>query len=67
MKQLETILINKAKELNYEYIVITVHPDNIASNKATEYTGAKVKKVAKLGEYLRNIYLLDIRKEKSND
>lgn len=66
MKQLETILIQEAKKLKYEYIVITVHPENIASNKATEYTGAKIAKVTKFGEYLRNIYLLDIG-EKKND
>lgn len=61
MKQLETILIDKAKKLNYEYIVVTVHPDNIASNKATEYTGAKIAKTASLGKYLRNIYLLELK------
>lgn len=60
MKKLETILIQEAKKLKYKYIVITVHPENIASNKATEYTGAKIAKVTKFGEYLRNIYLLDI-------
>lgn len=67
MKQLETILIQKAKNLDYEYIVVTVHPDNIASNKAVEYTGAKISKVTKIGEYLRNIYLLDIKKGGKND
>lgn len=63
MKKLETILIKEAKKLKYEYIVITVHPENIASNRATEYTGAKIVKVTKFGEYLRNIYLLDIGEE----
>lgn len=60
MKHLEDMLISKLKEINYEYAVITVHPDNIASNKATEYTGAKIIKTTNLGEYLRNIYLLKI-------
>ena len=60
MKHLEDMLISKLKEINYEYAVITVHPDNIASNKATEYTGAKIVKTTNLGEYLRNIYLLEI-------
>lgn len=46
------------KEINYEYAVIAVHPDNIASNKVTEYTGAKIAKTTNLGDYLRNIYLL---------
>lgn len=60
MKKLETILINEAKKLKLEYIVITVHPENIASNKATQYTGAKIVKTTNIGEYLRNIYLLQI-------
>jgi len=60
IKHLEDILILKLKEMNYEYAVITVHPDNIASNKATEYTGAKIAKTTNLGQYLRNIYLLKL-------
>lgn len=35
IKHLEDILILKLKDMKYEYAVITVHPDNIASNKAT--------------------------------
>lgn len=60
MKHLEDILKSKLKEMDYEYAVITVHPDNIASNKATEYTGAEIIKTTNLGDYLRNIYLLKI-------
>lgn len=60
MKKLETILINEAKQLNIEYIVATVHPENIASNKATQYTGAKIVKTTNIGQYLRNIYLLHV-------
>lgn len=62
MKHLEDILISKLKEMDYEYAVITVHPDNIASNKAIEYTGAKIIKTTNLGDYLRNIYLLKVLK-----
>lgn len=61
MKKLETLLIEEAKKLGYEYIVITVHPENIASNKATEFTGAKLLKTVELGEYLRNIWVLDLK------
>lgn len=61
MKELENILIKEAKNVGYEYLVITVHPDNIASNKVTAFTGAKLVKTTKLGEYLRNIYLLNIK------
>ncbi|MBQ6992595.1 MAG: GNAT family N-acetyltransferase [Clostridia bacterium] len=60
MKELEKILIKEAKENNYEYIIITVHPDNLPSNKAVESTGAKIVKTTKFGEYLRNIYLLKL-------
>lgn len=60
MKQLSKKLIEEAKNKQYEYIVITVHPENIASNKTFSFTGAKVEKTVKLGEYLRNIYLLDL-------
>ncbi len=62
MKKLESLLIEKAKKLDYEYIVITVHPENIASNKAVEFTGANLAKTAVLGEYLRNIYVLELKK-----
>ena len=55
VKHLEDILISKLKEMDYEYAVITVHPDNIASNK-----GAKIIKTTNLGDYLRNIYLLKV-------
>ena len=46
--------------MNCKYAVTTVHPDNIASNKAIEYIGANIVKTTNLGEYLRNIYLLKI-------
>lgn len=62
MKKLETLLIEKAKKLDYEYIVITVHPENIASNKAVEFTGANLAKTAVWGKYLRNIYVLELKK-----
>lgn len=63
MKKLEMLLVEEAKKLGYEYIVITVHPENIASNKATEFTGAKLLKTVNLGEYLRNIWVLNLKEE----
>lgn len=60
MKHLEEMLISKVKEMNYEYVVITAHPDNIASNKAIEHIGAKIVKTINIGDYLRNIYLLEL-------
>lgn len=62
MKKLETLLIEEAKKLDCESIMITVHPENIASNKAVKFTGANLVKTAFLGEYLRNIYVLDLKK-----
>ena len=38
-----------------EYIVITVHAENIASNKAFSYTEVKVKRTVNLGEYLSRV------------
>lgn len=61
MKKLESILIDEAKEKEYEYIVITVHPENIPSNKVAKSTGAEIVKTANLGDYLRNIYLLKLK------
>ena len=34
IKNLLSILIEEAKDKNYDYLVATVHPENIASNKA---------------------------------
>lgn len=59
-KRLLSILIEEAKRLNYDYVIATVHPENIASNKTVSSTNAKVVKTTNLGEYLRNIYLLKI-------
>lgn len=61
MKELSKILIEEAKKKKYQCIVITVHPENIASNKTFSHTGAKIAKTVNLGNYLRNIYLLDIK------
>lgn len=60
IKNLLSILIEETKDKNYDYLVATVHPENIASNKAALSTNAKIVKTVNLGEYLRNIYLLEI-------
>ena len=60
IKNIEELLINEAKKMQYKYIIILAHPENIPSNKAIINTGAKVVKTAKIGEYLRNIYLLEL-------
>ncbi len=63
MKKLSEIIIREARNKQYDYITITVHPENIASNRAFSYTGAKIAKTTNLGKYLRNIYLLDLKDE----
>ncbi len=62
MKDLQKILINEAKKLNYDYLVVTAHPQNIASNKTIlkENFELKISKILSKGFY-RNIYLKDIR------
>lgn len=60
MKHLQNLLIEEAKKLDSEYIIVTVHPENIPSNKVISSTGAKIIKTTTLGDYLRNIYLLEI-------
>lgn len=61
MKKLESILIDEAKAKGYEYIVITIHPENIPSNKVAKSIGAEIVKTTNLGDYLRNIYLLNLK------
>lgn len=62
MKNLQKLLISEAKKLNYDYLVVTAHPQNIASNKTIlkEEFELKITKMLSKGFY-RNIYLKDIR------
>lgn len=61
IKQLQRILIEAAKQLNYDYITIIAHPENIYSNKAILSTGAELKKVFITNSgYTRNLYLLNL-------
>ena len=61
MKKLETILVDEAINNGYEFIVITIHPDNVPSNKVAESIDAKIVKTTNLGNYLRNIYILKLK------
>lgn len=62
MKQLSRILVEEAKTRKYDYLVSVAHPENTASNRGIAATGAKLMKTGYLGEYLRNMYLLDLKK-----
>ena len=60
MKTLEYELMREAKLLNYEYGVITVHPENEASKKVIKHLGAELVKTIYIDEYLREIYLVKL-------
>lgn len=64
MTSLSTILIQEAKRRKIEQLIITVHPDNIASNATFTKMGAEKVITTNVGEYLRNIYLLDISRKR---
>lgn len=65
IKNINQILIKEAKEKGYKYLTVTVHPENIPSNKAILNTGAQKVKTINFGNYLRNIYLLEISNNKN--
>lgn len=61
MRKLQSILESEAKKAGYEYAVITAHPENIQSNSVIKHSGAELVKTTEIGEYLRNIYLLELK------
>lgn len=62
MKDLQKLLISEAKKLDYDYLVVTAHPQNIASNKIILKEDFELKITRMLSNgYYRNIYLKDIR------
>lgn len=62
MTSLATILIQEAKRRNIEKLIITVHPENIASNNTFLRLGAQKVMVTNFGEYERNVYIIDLTK-----
>lgn len=65
VKQLQTILLDLAKEMDFDYIAITAHPENVPSNAAIKNLNAEFKKIFTTSNgYERNLYLLDL---KNND
>lgn len=58
MYKMQSLLYNKAKTMDFDYITSMAHPDNIASCKSIEKTGLKYGKTTTVANgYLRNIYL----------
>ena len=61
MQKLIKMQIDIAKELNFEYIIATIHPENLPSNIAFEKNGFNVEGQAIFREnYLRNLCVLKI-------
>ena len=61
MLALNKMLVQTAKEQGYEYLVATVHPDNVASRTSAETLGF-VKKdcILRKGRFLRNVYIMKL-------
>ena len=60
MKHLQARLIEESKKLNYEYVIILAHPENIQSNSAIKNMGAELIETTIYKEYLRNVWLLKL-------
>ena len=61
MQNLIKMQIDIAKELKFEYIITTIHPGNLPSNRAFEKNGFYVKGQAIFREnYLRNLCVMKI-------
>lgn len=59
---LELLNLNLAKELGFDYIVATVHPDNIGSRKALEKAGLKfIKETILSDRFLRKLYMKKLK------
>ena len=62
MKHFSAILVEEARNRDYDYIVAVAHFENIASNSAITAMGAKLMKTGDLNEhYNRNMYLLNLK------
>ncbi len=62
MFKLNKKLLELAKSLGIKKIVATAHPDNIAINKSLIKLGMKnVKTMLRDNNYLRNVYLLELK------
>lgn len=65
IKQLQSILFDLAKEMDFDYIAITAHPENVRSNAAIKNLNPELKKVFTISNgYERNLYLIDLKNNK---
>ncbi|MCD8080415.1 MAG: GNAT family N-acetyltransferase [Bacteroides sp.] len=61
MLSLNRELLRIARQKGYRYVVATAHPDNIASSRSLMKAGMeKVKAFYRHGDYLRDLYLLQL-------
>ena len=61
MLKINLKLVEKAKELGFEYLIATAHPDNIASNTSLKKLKMTCSgQIYRYGKYLRNYYVLKI-------
>lgn len=60
--ELQTIELELAKKLGFDYIISMAHPDNIGSCKTLERVGLKFVKETKLSNgFLRKLYMLKLK------
>lgn len=61
MLQLNRKLVSYARDEGYEYLVATVHPDNVASRTSAETLGFKLhSRFMRKGRFLRNLYVMKL-------
>jgi RimJ/RimL family protein N-acetyltransferase len=61
MLKINNYLLKHAKDIGYEYLIATAHPDNTASNHSLQKLGMICKgQFYRYGKYLRNYYLMKI-------
>lgn len=65
---LQTMLLDLAKDMKFDYILSMAHPDNIGSLKTLEKVGLQfLKREAVANGHLRDIYIKSLIKENTND
>lgn len=60
--KLQTIELELAKELGFDYIISMAHPDNVGSQKTLERVGLNFVKETRLSNgFLRKLYMLNLK------
>lgn len=60
--KLQTIELELARKLGFDYIISMAHPDNVGSQKTLERVGLKFVKETKLSNgFLRKLYMLKLK------